>query len=206
MRSRAQLSRPRSARRAVSPFVALLVCAAIPFLAGCRQDMHDQPRLKPYAKSTFFADHRAMRPLVPYTVARGRLFEDTHLHQGKVDGKDAETFPMTITKEILTRGRERFAIYCINCHGMLGDGDSMIVSRGLKRPPSYHIDRLRQAPPGYVFGVITNGFGVMYDLADRIKPEDRWAIVAYVRALQQSQNATIEDVPPAERDRLQRGE
>ena len=113
-------------------FLAFVACAALPFLTGCRQDMHDQPRLKAYAKSAFFADGRAMRPLVPNTVARGRLFEDAHLHQGKVDGKDAETFPMPITKEILARGRERFAIYCINCHGMLGDGDSMIVSRGLK--------------------------------------------------------------------------
>lgn len=186
--------------------LALVACLVAPMLSGCRQDMHDQPRLKPYAKSKFFADHRAMRPLVPNTVARGRLDEDVHFHQGKVDGKDAETFPMAITKEVLARGRERFAIYCINCHGMAGDGDGMIVSRGLKRPPSYHIDRLRQAPPGYVYGVITNGFGVMYDLADRIKPEDRWAITAYVRALQQSQNATIDDVPAADRDRLMRGE
>ncbi len=184
-----------------------LVCIlAAPLFAGCRQDMHDQPRLKPFAKSAFFDDHRAMRPLVPNTVARGRLYEDTHLYQGKVDGKDAGTFPMQITKEVLARGRERFGIYCINCHGMLGDGNGMIVTRGMKRPPSYHIDRLREAPPGYVFGVITNGFGVMYDLSDRIRAEDRWAIVAYVRALQQSQNANIEDVPPAERDRLLRGE
>lgn len=186
--------------------LALVACLAAPLFAGCRQDMHDQPRLKPFAKSAFFADQRAMRPLVPNTVARGRLYEDTHMNLGKVDGKDAETFPMPITKEILARGRERFGVYCINCHGMLGDGDGMIVSRGLKRPPSYHIDRLRQAPPGYIFGVITNGFGVMYDLSDRIRPEDRWAITAYVRALQQSQNSTIEDVPASERDRLQRGE
>ncbi|MBL8861897.1 MAG: cytochrome c [Planctomycetes bacterium] len=184
----------------------LAALAAGPLLVGCRQDMHDQPRLKPYGKSGFFADGRAMRPLVPNTVARGRLFEDAHFHQGRVDGKDAEAFPLAITKDVLARGRERYGIYCINCHGTLGDGDGMIVSRGMKRPPSYHIDRLRAAPPGYFFGVITNGFGVMYDLADRIKAEDRWAIVAYVRALQQSQNATLDDVPPAERDRLLRGE
>ncbi len=186
--------------------LALIACAAAALLAGCRQDMHDQPRVKPYGKAAFFPDKRGMRPLVANTVARGRLNEDAHMILGKVDGKDAETFPMQITKEVLARGRDRYAIYCINCHGMLGDGDSMIVSRGLKRPPSYHIDRLRQAPPGYVFGVITNGFGVMYDLSDRIKPEDRWAITAYVRALQQSQNATIDYVPPDERDRLLRGE
>jgi len=184
----------------------LAVCLAASIFSGCRQDMQDQPRYEPYGKSDFFADHREMRPLVPNTVARGRLYENTHLYQGKIDGKDAETFPMAITKEVLERGRERFGIYCINCHGMLGDGNGMIVTRGLKRPPSYHIDRLRQAPPGYIFGVITNGFGVMYDLSDRIRAEDRWALVAYVRALQQSQNATLDDVPPAERDRLQRGE
>jgi mono/diheme cytochrome c family protein len=184
----------------------LAVCLAASISSGCRQDMQDQPRYKPFGKSDFFADHREMRPLVPNTVARGRLYEDTHLYQGKIDGKDAETFPEPITKETLERGHERFGIYCINCHGMLGDGNGMIVTRGLKRPPSFHIDRLRQAPPGYIFGVITNGFGVMYDLSDRIRPEDRWAIVAYVRALQQSQNATLDDVPPAERDRLQRGE
>lgn len=186
--------------------LALIACLAAPMLSGCRQDMHDQPRLKPYAKSTFFADKRAMRPLVPNTVARGRLFEDAHLNLGKVDGKDAVAFPMPITKEILARGRERYAIYCINCHGTLGDGDGMIVSRGLKRPPSYHIDRLREAPPGYIFGVITNGFGVMYDLSDRIRPDDRWAITAYVRALQQSQNSTLDDVPADKRDALLRGE
>lgn len=191
----------------MSRSLALAAClAAAAVLPACRQDMHDQPRLKPFAKSSFFGDHRATRPLVPNTVARGRLHEDAHFHQGKVDGKDAESFPIQITKEVLARGRDRYAIYCINCHGVLGDGNSMIVSRGLKRPPSYHIDRLRQAPPGYVFGVITNGFGVMYDLSDRIVPEDRWAIVAYVRALQQSQNSTLDDVPPAERDRLLRGE
>jgi len=186
--------------------LALITGLAASMLSGCRQDMHDQPRLKPYEKSAFFADKRAMRPLVPNTVARGRLFEDPHLNLGRIDGKDADTFPMPITKEILARGRERYAVYCINCHGVLGDGDGMIVSRGLKRPPSYHIDRLRDAPPGYIFGVITNGFGVMYDLADRIRPDDRWAITAYVRALQQSQNSTLDDVPADKREALLRGE
>jgi mono/diheme cytochrome c family protein len=186
--------------------LALLALAAASLLPACRQDMHDQPRLKPYAKAAFWPDHRSMRPQVPGTVARGRLFEDEHLNLGKVDGKDAEAFPMPVTKEVLARGRERYGIFCQPCHGMVGDGNGMIVQRGLKRPPSYHIDRLRQAPPGYIFGVITNGFGVMYDYSDRIRAEDRWAIVAYVRALQQSQNATLDDVPQAERERLTRGE
>jgi mono/diheme cytochrome c family protein len=185
---------------------ALLLALAASALAACRQDMHDQPRLKPYGKSTFFADGRANRPLIAGTVARGRLFEDEHLHLGKLDGKEAATFPMPITKEVLARGRERYTINCQPCHGILGDGNGMIVQRGMKRPPSYHIDRLREAAPGYFFGVITNGFGVMYDYSDRIRAEDRWAIVAYVRALQQSQSATIDDVPQPERDRLMRGE
>lgn len=192
--------RPRFALDARALLAAALLCAA------CRQDMHDQPRLKAHAKSAFFADQRVNRPLVPGTVARGRLFEDEHLHLGKVDGKDAETFPLPVTAELLARGRERFSIHCQPCHGMGGDGNGMIVQRGLKRPPSYHIDRLRQAPPGYLFGVITNGFGVMYDYSDRIRAEDRWAVVAYVRALQQSQAATIADVPQPEREKLLRGE
>ncbi len=186
--------------------LALLALCAAPLLSGCRQDMHDQPRLKPFGKSAFFADQRASRPLIAGTVARGRLFEDQHLHMGKVDGADAAAFPMPITKEVLARGRDRYSIFCLPCHGTVGDGDGMIVQRGLKRPPSFHIDRLREAAPGYMFGVITNGFGVMYDYSDRLRPEDRWAVVAYVRALQQSQNATIDDVPAPERERLLRGE
>ena len=180
----------------------LLACA----LAGCRQDMHDQPKLEPYEASTFFRDGRAMRPLVPGTVARGRLDEDDHLHRGTVDGRPAETFPFEVTRETLARGRERYEIYCAPCHNQTGDGRGMIVERGMRAPPSFHVERLRGAPPGYFFDVITHGFGAMYDYSDRISPPDRWAIVAYVRVLQQSRAATIEDVPAGERERLTRGE
>ena len=114
--------------------------------------------------------------------------------------------PIPLTRQLLERGHERFDIFCSPCHGRTGYGDGMIVQRGFKAPPSFHSDRLRQAPAGHFFDVITNGFGVMYDLSDRIRVDDRWAIVAYVRALQQSQNSTLDDVPPAERDRLLRGE
>jgi hypothetical protein len=167
-------------------------------LAGCRQDMHDQPRVKAAGKSTFFADMRNNRPLVPGTVARGRLQEDDHLYRGRIDGKPAETFPFAVTADVLARGRERYSIFCMPCHSPIGDGNGMIVQRGLKRPPSLHIERLQAATPGYMFEVITNGFGVMYDFSDRISVEDRWAIIAYLRALQRSQNATVKDVPAGE--------
>jgi mono/diheme cytochrome c family protein len=170
--------------------------------SACRQDMHDQPKERPFRGTSFFRDGRSARPQVAGTVARGELDVDDHFYRGKVDGKPAETFPMTITAAILARGHERFDIYCSPCHGRVGDGDGMVVARGMRRPPSFHIERLRKSPPGYFFDVITNGFGAMFDYSDRVKPADRWAIVAYVRALQLSQSATLDDVPPSERERL----
>jgi hypothetical protein len=170
--------------------------------AGCRQDMHNQPKFKPYRENPFFADGRSARPLVEGTVARDNLQEDEHLYKGKENGEVAKTFPFPITQDVLLRGQERFNIYCSPCHGQLGDGEGMIVQRGLKHPPSYHIDRLREAPVGYFFTVISNGFGVMFDYSDRIPPKDRWAIISYIRALQLSQHATLEDVPAEERQKL----
>jgi len=180
----------------------LLVVLAALALVGCRQDMHDQAKAKTLAASEFYADGRSARPVVSGTVARGQLHLDEHLYTGKIEGRHAETFPFAITPEKLRRGQERFNIYCSPCHGRLGDGSGMIVQRGFRRPSSYHEDRLRKAPPGYFFDVITNGFGTMFDYADRIAPEDRWAIVAYIRALQLSQNAGLEDVPAAEQAKL----
>ena len=195
-----------TAQRAVAhmPLSASVVVVALLGLAstGCRQDMHDQAKAKTLAYSDFFADHRAARPLVPGTVARGQLHLDEQLYTGKINGQYAETFPFAITAEDLRRGQERFNIFCSPCHGRLGDGNGMIVQRGFRRPSSYHEDRLRTAPPGYFFDVITNGFGTMYDYSDRIAPEDRWRIVAYIRALQLSQNADLKDVPDAERDKI----
>lgn len=170
--------------------------------AGCRQDMHDQPRYEALEASAFFPDHRSARPLVEGTVARGNLQADDHLYQGRENGEVAKTFPFPITEQVLLRGQERFNIYCSPCHSQLGDGQGMIVQRGLKQPPSFHIDRLRDAPVGYFFTVITSGFGVMFDYADRISVEDRWAIIAYIRALQLSQHATLADVPAEERQKL----
>jgi mono/diheme cytochrome c family protein len=172
--------------------------------SACRRDMQDQPRFRPFRTTDFFPDGRSARPLVPGTVARGHLEEDDHFYRGKVDGQPAKTFPFEITAEVLERGRDRYDVFCAPCHGRVGDGDGMVVQRGLRRPPSFHIERLRQSPPGYAFDVITNGFGAMVDLSDRLTPRDRWAIVAYVRALQRSQSAGLDDVPPGERERLRR--
>ena len=179
---------------------ALVVSSA----SACRQDMHDQPRMKPLAKSDFFADHRSARPLVPGTVARGHLREDEALYTGKV-GKDfATTFPFPVTQGVLLRGRERFSIYCTPCHGRLGSGEGMVVQRGFKRPPSFHVDRLREAPPGYFFDVMTNGFGAMADYSAQVPVNDRWAIAAYIRALQLSQHAVLAELPEKVREEAQK--
>lgn len=170
---------------------------------GCRQDMHDQPKYIPLRESTFFADHRSARPPVPGTVARGHLDDDELLYTGKVNGADATVFPFPVDERVMRRGQERFNIYCSPCHGLTGLGDGMIVQRGYRRPPPYDIDRLRTAPVGHFFDVITNGFGAMLDYAAQIRAEDRWAIVAYVRALQLAEHATVADVPPADRSKLQ---
>jgi len=163
--------------------------------AGCRQDMHDQPKYIPLRESTFFADERSARPIVAGTVARGQLRDDELLYTGKVNGADAAIFPFAIDERVMARGRERFDIYCSPCHGRTGSGDGMVVRRGYRAPPSFHQDRLRNAPAGHFFDVITNGFGAMPDYAAQVRPEDRWAVVAYVRALQLSEHATVSDVP-----------
>jgi hypothetical protein len=171
------------------------VVSGLLLVSGCRQDMHDQPRYEPLEASSFFADGRASRPLVPGTVARGQLRTDTHFYLGKVDGRLVETLPVPVTRPLLERGRERYDIYCAPCHDRLGSGQGMIVRRGFRRPPSLHIDRLREAPIGHFFDVISNGFGVMTDYAAQVTPRDRWAIAAYVRVLQLSQHAQLADVP-----------
>ncbi|HXY03334.1 MAG TPA: cytochrome c [Terriglobales bacterium] len=177
------------------PKISPLGLFAILLLAGCRQDMHDQPRYKPLAESDFFADLRSARPPVEGTVARGQLHEDTYFYTGKVGNSPGDYMPFPATFELLARGRDRFNIYCSPCHSRLGDGNGMIVQRGFRAPPSYHTERLRKAPLGYFFDVMTNGFGAMPEYASQIPPRDRWAIVSYIRALQLSQGATAADVP-----------
>jgi len=172
---------------------------AVLVLAGCRQDMHDQPRFKPLAKSDFYADLRSARAPVEGTVARGQLHEDAYFYTGKIGNNPGDYLPFPVTTEVLARGRQRFNIYCAPCHSRLGDGNGMIVQRGYRHPPSYHIDRLRKAPLGYFFDVMTNGFGAMPDYASQIPPRDRWCIVAYIRALQLSQNAAAADIPAGQK-------
>ena len=165
--------------------------------------MADQRRYEALDPSSFFEDGRSSRDLVPNTVARGLARTDTLLYQGTVGGAPADIFPFPITEAVLHRGKERYEVFCTPCHGYDGYGDGIVVKRGLSPPPSFHDERLRQVPPGYIFGVITNGIGAMYSYDYRIPPEDRWAIVAYIRALQLSQYATIDDVPAEERQQLE---
>lgn len=225
--------------------------------AGCRQDMHDQPRYEPLEPSTFFEDGRSSRPPVEGTIARGQLKEDFQFYTGKTSQNNqpgainatqaigvmqgqpsvgnqsqaspigtlvgADTtgdtsrqvaqaeqtyeglvtaFPVPVTRELVDRGEERYNIYCAVCHHRTGNGLGMVVQRGYRQPPSLHIDRLRQAPVGYFFDVITNGFGAMPDYSAQVTPKDRWAIIAYIRALQLSQQGTVADVPQDQRDKL----
>ncbi len=170
--------------------------------AACQQEMADQPRHKPLARSEFFGDERSARPLVPGTVARGRLDADEPFFSGKSGGVLVEVFPFPVTREVLERGQDRYTIFCAPCHDRVGNGQGMVVQRGFRPPPSFHSDRLRVAPVGHFYDVITSGFGAMPAYAAQVPPRDRWAIVAYIRALQLSQNAALADVPPAERHRL----
>jgi mono/diheme cytochrome c family protein len=175
-----------------------VLCASV----ACRQDMHDQPKYTPLRGSPFFADGRSARPVVAGTVARGQLREDSLLYTGKVNGQDATVLPFAVDAEVMARGQERYDIFCSPCHGRTGLGDGMVVRRGYRRPPSLQDERIRSAPPGHFFDVMTNGFGAMPDYAAQIGPRDRWAIAAYIRALQLAGHATMADVPEPERGKL----
>jgi len=196
----------RGGRRRGRHIWILAICHLLLGLAtsACRRDMFSQPYSKPLAKSDFFQDNQmASRPLVPHTVARGNLQDDEAFYTGRIGTNLVETFPFPVTREVLERGRQRFDIYCAPCHGRTGDGDGMIPQRGFPAPPSYHIDRLRQAPVGHFFDVMTRGYGIMYSYAARVEPSDRWAVAAYIRALQLSHDAKPSDVPAQERARLE---
>ena len=177
---------------------ACLLCGA-----GCRylhQDMAEQPKNRPLSPSDFFTDGRSERPLVENTVARGALVDDNLFVP-----KDSDAFPLPVNRELLERGEERYKIFCSPCHGLQGDGNGTVAMRGMKHPPSYHQDRLRQATNGYFYDNITNGFGAMYGYSAQIPPRDRWAIIAYVRALQLSRNAKVADLPAELREKLSAG-
>jgi mono/diheme cytochrome c family protein len=171
-------------------------------LVACHVDMYDQPRYKPNQTSAFFSDQRAMRPPVENTVAMGSFDPDSPLLTGKVNGELATDLPMELTAELLERGRTRYNAYCAPCHGLAGDGNGVIAYRGPMQVPSLHQDRLRTVAIGYFFDVITNGINRMYSYAARIPPEDRWAVAAYVRALQLSQYADVNDLSAEERQQL----
>jgi mono/diheme cytochrome c family protein len=205
-RREAQGSRPgREPRvRLRASAVGLVALAAIA-LGGCRVDMHVQPRYQPYQATDFFADGRSERPMVPGTVPHGMLRTDELRYRGTINGAVANEFPFPITAADLERGRERFNIYCTPCHDYTGSGHGVVPQRGFQQPPSYHSERLREAPVGHFFQVITNGYGAMYSYADRVSPDDRWRIAAYIRALQLSQHAPLADVPAAELQKLQQG-
>jgi len=164
--------------------------------------MHTEPRYQPLAESEFFSDHRSARPQVEGTVARGHLRIDEARYTGKIDGEDIDQFPIPIAKEDIERGQNRFNIYCTPCHGHLGDGNGMVVMRGFRQPPSYYSDRLMNAPVGHFFDAATNGFGAMPSYASRIQTDDRWRIIAYIRALQLSESANLNDVPADQRQNL----
>lgn len=172
-------------------------------LASCRQDMHDQPKYKPLRASRFFADGRSARPLPMGVIARGHLDDTDSLHTGTANGAFLTQIPVPVNIETLSRGQERFNIYCAPCHGRVGDGRGMIARRGFMIPSDLNSPRVRHAPPGYIFGVITNGYGAMPDYRDQVPVADRWAIAAYVRALERSRQTTLADVPAEHRTELE---
>ena len=188
------------ARRISRALAFLCVAACLPLMAGCRQDMADQPKNTPLSPSSFFEDGRSERPLIDNTVARGSMADDALFVS-----KDSNVFPLPLTQELMDRGQERYKIFCSPCHGLQGDGNGMVVMRGMKRPPTYHQPRLRDVSNGYIFDVITNGFGAMQGYSAQVPPRDRWAIVAYVRALQLSRNAPVSELPAELRQKLSQG-
>jgi mono/diheme cytochrome c family protein len=194
-------------------FVALLLLlSCLILLTGCDQgasesdrNMKIQPRFDPMEPTNLFPDGRSERPKVEGTIARGQLRTDTAYYEGVINGKPIENFPpgFTLDAQALARGHQRFNIYCSVCHGRLGDGEGMIVKRGFRHPPNFHDDRLRNAPIGHFYEVMTHGYGAMFDYADRIAPDDRWAIAAYVRALQLSQHADVKLLSAEDRRQLE---
>src|SRR5436309_2772311 len=194
-------ARRRTRDAARRTLVAVLLLAAL----ACRQKMANQPRYDPLEPSDFFADGMSARPRIPGTVARGELAVNAFMASGKINGADGDGFPMVVDANVMNRGEERFDIFCSECHGKVGDGNGMIPSRGFRRPPSFHTELLRSAKTGHFFDVMTNGFGSMPSYAAQVPVEDRWAIIAYIRALQLSQNGTINDLPPDMRAKLAGG-
>ncbi len=205
MRLRPEFFKPGTRARAARRRAAWVALPCLTLLAGCyAQEMASQPKYqRPYQQSDFFADGQSSRPLVPGTVARGQLRTDQAYYEGKRGDLVIDEIPVKVDRAVLERGQARYNIYCSPCHGRTGDGQGMIVKRGFSPPPSFHLERLREAPSGHFFVAMTNGYGAMYSYASRIPVDDRWAITAYVRALQVSQNSPLDDVPAEERSKLE---
>jgi mono/diheme cytochrome c family protein len=178
------------------------VLALLSISTACRQDMQDQPKYKPLGENTFFLDGRNSRPIPANTIAIDELNDNDSYHSGVSNGAFLDSIPAAVDAKLLNRGRDRYDIFCSPCHGRLGDGNGMVAQRGLRAPADFHTDRLRSVPPGYIFQVITNGYGGMGDYVDQVPVDDRWAIVAYIRALQLSRNASLNDVPAAARSEI----
>ncbi len=181
----------------------LLSIGAASLLSSCHDDMRITGRIKPQQESSFFTDRNSSRPLVADTVVYRSPRNDEFFYRGSIGDRLVKGFPAPVTTATLAKGRQRYDIYCSVCHGLSGEGDGMIVQRGFPRPPSFHEQRLRDAPEGHFFSAMTNGYGVMYSYAARLTPEERWAVIAYIRALQLSRNARLDDVPVTERDKLE---
>ena len=179
-------------QRTTSFGAAMTACL---LLSGCRQDMHNQPKFYPQRGTSFFADGRSARPQVENTVARNQMHENQYFYTGVVDGKEGDGMPLPVNVELLERGQEKYNVFCTPCHSRVGNGAGMIVQRGYRPAGNFHTDRLRNAPLGHFYSVIANGYGAMPEYASQIGPEDRWAIVAYIRALQLSQAARPADIP-----------
>ena len=173
----------------------VVFCLAAAAGAGCRQDMHNQPKYRPLRATTFFADGSSARPLVEGTVARGTLQDDSAFFTGKAGTATVKELPFPVDEQLLSRGQDRYDVFCTPCHDSLGTGRGMVVQRGYRQPPSFHDERLRTADAGYFFDVMTNGFGAMPDYRTQLPARDRWAVVAYIRALQLSQHAAASDIP-----------
>ena len=184
-----------SGMRVVRVMTAMSGLALALVLAGCRQDMHDQPKFFPQRGTDFYADGRSVRPQVENTVARSQLHQDQYFYTGMQNGKEGDGMPFPVTMAVLERGQERYNIYCTPCHSRVGNGDGMIVQRGYAKAANFHEPRLVAAPLGHYFAVMTNGYGAMPEYAAQLTPAERWSVAAYIRALQLSQNATRADVP-----------
>jgi hypothetical protein len=201
-RSKTSRSEPGSLKLSGIPFVLILVIVST--TGGCSYNMSLQPRYNPMSRSNFFADQRSERPVVDGAIPNNQKSLNDPFNTGQQDGRELTAIPVPVTLDLLKRGRDRFDIYCSPCHGRLGDGEGMVVQRGFVHPPSYHQDRLRSAPDGHFFGVMTEGFGRMWGYANRVEVPDRWAITAYIRTLQLSQSAPLADVPQLELKQLLR--